>query len=215
MHIPLTHLLELMHECEEAALATQASHFPGYPYASAVPFVVDSRQRPLFLFSRLAEHSANLRADPRASIVLVQPGAAPLLERSRATLVGDCLEVDASQDDVERYLRYLPEASRYLSLGDFHWFRFEIRQARYVGGFARMGWVKEEELRLPPPAFVEDDALHARAASLLPAGARLLGLDCWGVDLHRDGQRLRRRFAHVASSADEIEEALRKLQAIT
>jgi putative heme iron utilization protein len=211
LHISLATLIELMHECSEAALATQASNFPGYPYASAVPFVVDSRQRPLFLLSRLAEHSANLHADARAAIILTHPGEAPLLERPRATLIGDCRAAQPGPDDVERYLRYQPEASRYLALGDFEWFRMELKQARYVGGFARMGWLKQEELHLPPPAFVEDEALHTSLSALLPTGARLLGVDCWGMDLLHEGIRLRRSFPHVANSRADLEAAARKL----
>ncbi len=211
MHIPLSNLVELMHECSEAALATHACQFPGYPYASAVPFVVDSRQRPLFLFSRLAEHSANLQANPHVSILLAAPGDAPLLERPRATLIGDCCPAEPREDDIERYLRYLPDASRYLSLGDFHWFRMEIKQVRYVAGFARMGWVKQEDLHPPPPDFVEDESLLGRLSALLDPSARLLGVDCWGVDLLVEQRRIRRRFAHLANSADEVEDQMRKL----
>ena len=45
------------------------------------------------------------------------------------------------------YVRRFPDALPRFELGDFHLFRFEIDEARYVGGFARASTFTGAQLR--------------------------------------------------------------------
>ena len=131
-----------------AVLSTVSRKHPGFPFGSLMPFALDDHGRPLFLISNMAMHTQNLRTDPRASLFTgpsnqdVDP-----LGAARATLVGQALPVP--QDDLaiirEKYLgRH--ESSRYwVDFADFHFFRLEVVEAYYVGGFGVMGWVTAED----------------------------------------------------------------------
>ncbi len=131
-------------------LATLAREPVGHPFASLVGYALGADGQPLFLLSRLAEHTQNLHADPRASLLVcespsgsgVRGGESGALARARVTLVGDIESVGPSGTDAAReaYLGVHPEGARYLQL-NFGFYRLRVRSARYVGGFGRMSWV--------------------------------------------------------------------------
>lgn len=197
--------IHLLHRTSFGALATQASRIPGYPFATALPFVPDERHCPVFLLSGLAEHTKNLLDNPKASLLVTAPDHSNVLESPRMTLVGDVRRVDASPALRTRYVRYLPDAEQYLELGDFAFFRLVPKRVRYIGGFAQMGWLEEEEwgkTDVLEPAD-EEGLLHA----LGPAGADVLGLDRYGIDLLRHGRRERIPYESTLAPAGILAEA--------
>ena len=44
-----------------------------------------------------------------------------------------------------------PGAGAYVDFGDFSWWRLEVRDVRYVGGFGSMSWVDEPTYRAARP----------------------------------------------------------------
>jgi len=110
-------------------------------------YAVDADGAPLFLLSDLAEHTRNVRADPRASL-LVQDSSAldDPLAGARATLLGT-LEVADADVAKERYLQRHPRATEFAALRDFHVWRLQVDEARYVNGFGDMGWLGGDKLR--------------------------------------------------------------------
>lgn len=149
-------LLDLLYGCRDGALATHSAALPGYPFATAVPFAPDKRHRPVLLISRLAEHTQNLAADPRASLLLRRPLAEG--EMMRVTLVGKVQPIVADRELVARYLRFQPEAERFLQLGDFAFHRLEPETVRIIGGFAQAGWLDGQRLTEAPPLSAEREA---------------------------------------------------------
>lgn len=197
--------LHLLHSAATGALATHSAHLPGYPFATALPFVPDETHCPVLLLSALAEHTRNLLANPRASLLVTSADEQNVLTAPRMTIAGDVARIDTRPELAARYVRYQPDARQYLELGDFAFFRLQPKRARYIGGFAQMGWIEEVEWRdaaVLPPA--EEAALLERFEQVLPAGARLLGIDCYGVDIERDGKRQRRHFAAACGTLDEV-----------
>lgn len=158
-------LLQLIYGCADGALATHSVAVPGYPFATAVPFAPDERHRPVLLISRLAEHTQNLAADPRASLLLRRPLADG--EVMRATLVGKVVPIEADAALVARYLRFQPEAERFLQLGDFAFHRLEPEKIRVIGGFAQAGWLDGDRLGASPPLTLAAEAAYR--ASRRPA----------------------------------------------
>jgi putative heme iron utilization protein len=112
-----------------------------------VPYAVGESGDPLYLLSELAEHTRNLRADPRASL-LVQDSLASADPQAgaRVTLLGTA-EPHDSETSRKSYVSRHPQAAEYLSLGDFKVWRLNVTEARYVGGFGEMGWLDGLDLR--------------------------------------------------------------------
>src|SRR5579863_6068006 len=72
-----------------ATLSTLSRKHPGFPFGSLMPFALDAAGRPIFLISSMAMHPQNLKADPRCSLFVGQPGAdGDPLGAARATLIG-------------------------------------------------------------------------------------------------------------------------------
>ncbi len=138
-----------------AHLATVGATEPvGYPFGSLVGYALDDAGRPLLCLSDLAEHSANLAADPRASLLFAaQPadGVDPL-STARATLVGDLREVPSADRSAahDRY-REAHAGAFYSGFTDFRIYRLEVAAVRYVGGFGRMSWVLPREYTTAEP----------------------------------------------------------------
>jgi len=198
--------IHLLHRAPFGVLATHAVRMPGYPFSTALPFVVDEAHCPVFLLSGLAEHTKNLLASPQASLLVIDAGQANVLESPRMTLVGDVHRIDAAPALRERYVRYLPDAEQYLALGDFAFFRLVPQRVRYIGGFAQMGWLEQDAWQAAQVLGLDEEADLLRGF-----GAHVLGVDCYGIDLVRDGHRERAAFDDVLSPAHILDEAKRVL----
>ena len=148
------------------ALSTLAVEPAGAPFGSVITYGLDAAGRPSFFVSTLAEHTRNLDADPRASLLVVEdtPAGADPLASARVTLLGTAAEVtDPAERAAARagYLAANPNAF-YVDYGDFRCLRLEVTGVRYVGGFGRMSWVDPADY-----AAAEADPLHAVAAGIL------------------------------------------------
>lgn len=212
MNISIDPVIDLLHSAAAGVLATQSAQMPGYPFASVLPFVLDERHAPVFLISRLAEHTKNLLADGRASF-LVHGGAGPdVLKAERVSLLGDVGRIEPSPGLLARYLRHLPDAQRYLDLGDFAFFRFAPNSARYIAGFGQMGWIGASDWADAAVLAAGDEQDLLRAIDSAPApGVTLAGLDCYGIDIARDGVRQRLRFPTAPLAPERIGAAARAL----
>jgi hypothetical protein len=205
--------LNLLHQAATGTLATHARDPQGFPYPTLLPFAPDARHRPVILVSRLAEHTRNLEADPRAGFLVAHAPDGDVLEGPRETLLGRFEPVDDEQapEIARRYLRYHPNAQRYLALGDFTFWAMRVERLRYIGGFGAMGWQDGADLDplAPLPAgeeeallqFFDNHPLRIRRPALL-------GVDRYGADLMRDGVRLRCTFDAPKSGDDALRAAL-------
>jgi hypothetical protein len=211
MNIQLDAVIPLLHEATFGILATQSTHLPGYPFSSILPFALDEHHCPVFLISALAEHTKNLVADYRTSLLVSNADAQNVLTSARLTLIGDVEKIDPSQEMVARYLRYQPDAKQYLELGGFGFFRLRPKRIRYIAGFGEMGWLSENEFAsgavLPLDA---EEILYKELIQVLPFGIRLLGVDCYGVDIERQGQRERQQFPNAPIPVENALDAIKR-----
>lgn len=104
MHISAGVVANLIHAEPYGTLATRSVQMPGYPFATVLPFVPDSRHRPVSLISRLAEHTKNLLADRRASLLVFRPEEGDVQTGSRLAILSGAVPIEASAELVTRYL---------------------------------------------------------------------------------------------------------------
>jgi hypothetical protein len=205
-------VIALLHASGDAALATHSTALPGHPFASHLPFAADEHQRPVFLMSQLAEHTQNIIADPRASLLVKE--TAEGAEAARATLVGKVLPVKADPLLVARYLRYHPAAEQFLQLGDFGFHRLDVQRIRVVGGFGMAAWLEGSRLLDAPSLTLREEAeLLPVLEKELPADWTPLGVDAYGLDCLADGRRLRIGFDPGPLPADAVPAALGRAMA--
>jgi putative heme iron utilization protein len=110
-----------------------------------MPYALDSAGRPLFLISTMAMHTQNMEADPRSSLLVTQPDwSGDPLASGRLTLMGAAVKLPSAEavDAREGYLARHPRASYWIDFDDFAFWRLDIVDVYFVGGFAAMDWVK-------------------------------------------------------------------------
>ena len=138
----------LMYLGRIGSLSTLSRKQPGFPFGSVMPYGLDDRGRPIFLISTMAMHTQNLQADPRASLLVTQAdtGGDPL-GASRVTLVGSVAPLQPSEVPAARqlYLRRYDNSKYWIDFEDFSFYRMEVVDVYYVGGFGVMGWVSASE----------------------------------------------------------------------
>jgi heme iron utilization protein len=145
------------------SLASVAIEPAGYPYASFVTFALADGE-PVFLISRLAEHTRNLLGDARASLLVHDSDSKDPLANARVTLVGRAVQLarGATERGREAFLATHPQAAYYADYADFDFWRLTIEAVRYIGGYGRMSWVGAEDFRRAEP-----DPLAASAGYVL------------------------------------------------
>jgi len=144
----------LVYVGRRGALATLSRRRPGHPFGSVMPYAGDERGRPLLLISAMAMHTQNLEADPRASLLVTPLGSeADPLAAARVTLMGEAARLgdDAAAAARARYLGRHPDAAAWVDFADFSFWRLEVAEVYFVGGFAAMGWVTKADYAAARP----------------------------------------------------------------
>lgn len=140
---------ELVRDSRLAMLSTFALRPAGFPYGSLVAHCADEQGRPLFLMSALAEHTKNLAACDRASLLVVEDGATSIVTAPRVTVVGTCRHVPVDDYDIvrTRYVAAHPESASWFTdhLHDYALFRLEPLELRLIVGFGRIAWIPANE----------------------------------------------------------------------
>lgn len=175
----------------------------GRPYVSLVATACDLDASPLLLLSDLAQHTKNLLADPRVSLLFedtvehTDPLAGP-----RLTLLGRAERCDDARA-AARFAARHPTSAAYAGFADFHLYRVIVERGHLVAGFGRIAWIDGGDLRFAGDAsalaaaeaelVTHMNEQHADAVALYAArllgradpGWRMTGLDPEGLDLAR------------------------------
>ncbi|MBU0797416.1 MAG: DUF2470 domain-containing protein [Alphaproteobacteria bacterium] len=220
----------LTRAADRASLATGMAG-GGWPYASLVLLACDHSGRPLLLLSDLADHTKNLKADHRVSLLV--DGTAGLeepLTGPRATIQG---RIAPAGDDPLLMLRFLarhPSAALYAGFPDFTLYRVMPERAHLVAGFGRIHWMPADEFLFDlqghealagreADIVAHMNADHADAIDLYASqllglsgkGWQLTGCDPEGCDLRLRGQVARLDFDKPVADAEAARVALVRL----
>jgi len=140
---------DLVSRSRLATLSTFSLRPAGYPFGSLVAHSQDERGHPLLLLSALAEHTKNLAACDKASLLVHEPGATDIVEAPRVTLVGTCARVPSEQRDVlfARYVAAHPQTADWMSdhLHAYALYRLDPIEIRVIVGFGRLSWSSAED----------------------------------------------------------------------
>jgi putative heme iron utilization protein len=152
-----------------------------------MPYGLDDNGRPVFLISTMAMHTQNLGADARASLLVTQADAGDPLGASRVTLVGNVLPLpDAKVAEARKlYLARHANSKYWIDFEDFSFYRMDVVDVYYVGGFGVMGWVSATDY---------DRSQADPLAESMPEIIQHMNAD------HKDALvLLARKFAHLES----------------
>ena len=204
----------------------------GAPWGSVVTYGPLGDGAPVLLVSLMAEHTRNLEADGRASLVVAEPpNDDNPLDRGRVTLAGRAVQPAGEARAAARaaHLAAMPSAALYVDFDDFRLFVLAVERVRWVGGYGRMDSVDAAAYAAAAPDPVAPHAdgavLHLNADhadALLDMGRHLAGFgdatsarceraDRYGLDLlvetPRGTARARVGFAEPISAAGGLRAA--------
>ncbi|MBI4815283.1 MAG: pyridoxamine 5'-phosphate oxidase family protein [Deltaproteobacteria bacterium] len=192
---------ELLHRARFGTLCTASLREEGWPFGSIVPYTVDSSGRPLVLLAGIAEHTRNLLAEPRVSLLVHERADdGDVQSRGRLTIMARAARLDESQttEARARYLARVPQAVTYFETHDFEFYALEPHRLRYIGGFGKIHWLPVDRYRdryqmdllaaSAPPILSHMNQDHSEALRLIvrafrsidAARAIMSSLDRWG-----------------------------------
>jgi putative heme iron utilization protein len=201
-----------------AVLARAGVPEAGGPYASLVQVAFDHHGAPLLLISTLADHTKNLHADARISLLFDgTEGLAEPLTGARVSLQGVAAPTN-DERHAARYLARFPGAAMYAGFKDFAFWRVDPGRAHQVAGFGKISWFERFACEAFP-ALAESEAdivahmnqdhadavqLYAKLAGETGGTWTMTGVDPEGVDIrdHERGRAARVRFDKFATDAE-------------
>jgi len=126
----------------------------GIPNVSLVLFAAAPDFISYYLhLSRLAQHTQDLLADPRAGLMISEPDTHQKDPQTlaRISLLGDvellAADVNGFSSARDAYLLKFPQARPNFMLGDFALYKFQVRSARFVANFGKIFNLKPADLR--------------------------------------------------------------------
>jgi putative heme iron utilization protein len=221
---------QLLRAHRYGALCTLSKKFDGHPFGSITPYLVDHDGSLLILISTLAEHTKNILADPRVSLITHSQDDPQIQAQGRVTVLGEARSVAEREQAGKRYLRYFPEAQAYLQMHDFSFYRIQPLAIRFIGGFGNIHWVKAEAYAAPScPLIGQEDGIIAHMNAdhresmqhycqhfhrLGVKAVEMLGIDCDGFDVRADDRVLRFDFPGPVLDAQQARQALVEMSRI-
>ena len=225
---------DIARQATSGALGTHfSSDSERWPYVSLVLTAYDMSGAPLFLLSDLAEHTTNLRQDPRASLLVeATAGLEDPLTGGRVTLLGSVEKISGDQEIV-RFCRRHPSAALYRGFKDFNLYRMSLERGHLVAGFGEIEWLESKDLLLNDRDCAalnqaEEEIVthmnedHLDAVNLIAGhqaqspgskkeGWIMTGLDPEGADFRNSGSFCRVSFAKIATNAESARVELVRL----
>ena len=217
----------LQSQCN-GVLSTLSIDMPGYPFGSITPFCLDGDGRPIILISTIAQHTCNIKADNKVSLISYDPFTDDSQASGRTTYLADAVLND-SDVVAERYYRFYPNSRGFHKSHDFNFYTLDCVRVRYIGGFGEIYWVEKADfLKANPFHFEEEtgmvdhmnddhqDAINhycdlfdiAYDTENLP---KLVGIDSEGFHLRVNSRLHRIRFDSPISDTMEARQALVEL----
>lgn len=200
-----TEARQFLRSTRSGILSTHSAKHEGYPFGSVAPFVLSHDGDPILLISIIAEHTKNITANAKVSL-LVFAGADDLQANARLTLLGEAHKIDKADPSLRaRYLRYFPQATSYFDMHDFSFYQINITHARYIGGFGKMNWATGLAFKAPANQLAEVETsivehMNADHAQNLQAYCQyycqtqapqpmMVGIDCDGFDVRTEASK--------------------------
>ncbi|MFT7235348.1 MAG: putative heme iron utilization protein [Methylophagaceae bacterium] len=212
----------------DGVLSTHSIDLPGYPFGSITPYCINLDGQPVILISTIAQHTKNILADNKVSLIAYDPQTDDAQAAGRVTYIANAIKTD-DEAMAERYYRFHPNSRNFHNTHNFNFYTLDFVRVRYIGGFGEIYWVEKAGfMKESPFSFEEEtgmvehmnedhqDAMNhycelfsiAYDAENLP---KIVGVDGEGFHLRVAGQLHRLQFAQAVKSTMEARQALVEL----
>ncbi len=134
-------------------MSTNSNEMPGYPFGSVMPYCLDGEGRPVIFIANIAQHTRNIKQNPKVSLIVQQSNIDDVHIGGRITWIGDAELIEHREEEAviaERYFSYFPASRSYRNIKEdqakhsFRFYRINFVRGRFIGGFGNIFWVKPE-----------------------------------------------------------------------
>tara|TARA_Y100001970_G_scaffold631_1_gene723 strand:+ start:687 stop:1415 length:729 start_codon:yes stop_codon:yes gene_type:complete len=222
--------INLYRSTDTGILSTISKKHDNYPFGSFVTYVTAGSRTTYLYLSDLAEHTKNLKHQSKACLTIFKLNPKGDKQNSeRLALMGDLVPVDQLEFENcrERFHQILPDSKAYAKMHDFNFYKIQIKNIRWIGGFGKIAWLNSEDWKdnLPKWSKSEGGIIdhmnvdHADTiVSALKAQHGVVDNTAKMMLLTIDGYYLKSKsgiyfikFPYVCSNAKEYKEALIEL----
>ena len=138
-----SHLLNEYH----GVLSTHSADMPGFPFGSTAYYCLDNEGHAIILISNIAQHTKNILADNKVSLIVTETDIDDIHTEARLTILVEVEKQDDSEGDImQRYYRFFPPSRQYHLQNNFDFYHLNTVKARYIGGFEMIHWISSENL---------------------------------------------------------------------
>jgi putative heme iron utilization protein len=147
----------LLRSQEKALLSTHSVAKAGYPFGSVTTYMTDAQGHPIIYISHLAQHTRNIKQDPKISLLVSSDHEQDINAGARLTILGTAqlVDVQAEPELTEQFYLQFPESRAYQNTHDFNFYRIHTEHVRFIGGFGQIHWLKTEQFLLPEPTWLD------------------------------------------------------------
>ncbi|KAF0118968.1 MAG: hypothetical protein FD152_4583 [Xanthobacteraceae bacterium] len=203
---PLEWARDLLRTIRVGALGT-IDRNTGHPVSTLTAVATDMDGAPLIIISNLASHTANLKMDGRASLLLARQGRGDPMAHPRLTVLGTFSRVEdegVRQRLRARFLSRKPKAQIYIDFPDFSLWRLDV-----AAGHLNL-------MAAEPGAIAHMNEDHADAVSVYatvlageePGPWRMTGVDPEGFDLAAGDRTARVLFPRRVTNGEDLHKIL-------
>lgn len=208
-----------LRENNVGVLATHSLDVEGYPFGSVTPYIVNSKGFPTILISLLAQHTKNIKANPKVSLTIFSQEIEDVQSGARLTWIGDAEALPSNDETTkERYLRYFPNSKNQFEMSDFGLYQINLKRVRFIGGFGQIAWVEPSAMLLDNPLHrVEKDIIEHMnqdhkstmkdycegLKNFIVSDVSMLGIDSEGFELLANNKKLRFVFEKLVVTAED------------
>jgi putative heme iron utilization protein len=209
----------LMMAKDHGVFSSLSKKFDGMPFGSVMTYCTDQQGYPVALFSTIAQHTANINADSRCSLTILEGKGHDPQAEGRLTIGGNLVKLEDISQIEDRFYCYFPKAKAYKEFHDFDFYVLEPTFVRYIGGFGKIHWIDSKEFFIANPfeakaeqgmishmnehhaASIRDYFKHLKGVSLAEnQEVSMCGVDREGFDVLVDGVRHRFETAEMSDA---------------
>ena len=137
--------IKLLRNSKIGILSTHSKQYKGFPFGSFVTFCSGKNREIFFYFSDLAEHTKNLNLNSKSSLTIfkTKKNSNDLQDSKRLTLIGEIKKISKENDKEisDHFFNIIKESKKYSQFHDFNFYRFTIKEGRWIGGFGQIAWL--------------------------------------------------------------------------
>ena len=150
--------INLMRNCREGVLSTVSKKYEGYPFGSFVTFISGADRSIIFYASDIAQHTINLKNNSKACITLFNLSEGDKQDSARLSLLRDVKKIEDDIDEISRpFIEFFPESSQYSNMHDFNFYKLNISQVRWIGGFGKIAWLSSTNWNPTKPKWLKQE----------------------------------------------------------